>query len=155
MPTILINGQADSSHELLHSVAVDDHAGARLAVEHLLQLGHRAIGYLGTAEPAALERAAAGRVPQALAAAGMPPRCLAGRHCRRERGAPGGRCRRRPYALLPGLLEAGITAVFCYNDSIAIGALMACRAQGVAVPEELSVVGFDDIASSRAICCRR
>ena len=51
--------------------------------------------------------------------------------------------------LLPGLLQAGVTAVFCYNDSIAIGALMACRAHGVGVPAQLSVIGFDDIAAAR------
>ena len=37
------------------------------------------------------------------------------------------------------------TAVFCYNDVIAIGILLACRQQGLAVPQQLSVVGFDDI----------
>jgi LacI family transcriptional regulator/LacI family repressor for deo operon, udp, cdd, tsx, nupC, and nupG len=44
------------------------------------------------------------------------------------------------------LLEAGVTAVFCSNDMIAIGVLMACQARGIAVPQQLSVVGFDDIS---------
>src|SRR5579859_4391276 len=47
VPTVLINSQAESQARLLHWVAVDDQQGAQLAVEHLLQLGHRAIGYLG------------------------------------------------------------------------------------------------------------
>ena len=47
--------------------------------------------------------------------------------------------------LLPALIAAGVTAVFCYNDSLAVGALLACRALGIAVPEQLSIVGFDDI----------
>src|SRR5205823_2700260 len=48
-------------------------------------------------------------------------------------------------SLLPRLLDAGITAVFCYNDMVAIGVLRACRERGICVPEELSVIGFDDI----------
>ena len=47
VPTVLINSQAESQDDLLHWVAVDDRAGAQLAVEYLLQLGHRSIGYLG------------------------------------------------------------------------------------------------------------
>ena len=46
---------------------------------------------------------------------------------------------------LSRLLAAGVTALFCANDMIAIGALLACREQGIAVPQDLSVVGFDDI----------
>jgi LacI family transcriptional regulator/LacI family repressor for deo operon, udp, cdd, tsx, nupC, and nupG len=150
VPTVLINSQAESPHELLHSVAVDDHAGARLAVEHLLQLGHRAIGYLGTTgRPRSNARRLAG-YRDALAAAGVPPRnawvaLAAPNEARQEDDVAVGQ------ALLPGLLAAGVSAVFCYNDSIAIGALMACRARGLAVPRELSVVGFDDIATAQYV----
>ncbi len=56
VPTVIINGQAEARYEQLHSVAVDDYAGARLAVEHLLRLGHRPIGYLGTATRPASRR---------------------------------------------------------------------------------------------------
>src|SRR6266567_7973278 len=48
IPTVLINSQAESEAGLLHWVSVDDRKGAQLAVEHLLRLGHRSIGYLGT-----------------------------------------------------------------------------------------------------------
>jgi DNA-binding LacI/PurR family transcriptional regulator len=41
--------------------------------------------------------------------------------------------------------ESGPTAVFCYNDAIALGAMRAVRAAGLRVPQDLSVVGFDDI----------
>src|SRR5438477_197128 len=46
---------------------------------------------------------------------------------------------------LPGLLDTGVTAIFCYNDAIAAGVLIACREQGIAVPQGLSVIGFDNI----------
>ena len=49
-------------------------------------------------------------------------------------------------ALTPRLLDSGFTAIFCFNDMVAIGALLACRERGIAVPQEVSVVGFDDIS---------
>ena len=42
-------------------------------------------------------------------------------------------------------LRAGVTAVFCYNDMYAVGALMTCRELGISVPAQVSVVGFDDV----------
>jgi len=41
------------------------------------------------------------------------------------------------------------TAVFCFSDQMALGVLAACRDLGIGVPNDLSVVGFDDLASSR------
>ncbi len=47
LPTVLINSQEEAQDGMVHWVAVDDYQGAKLAVEHLLDLGHRSIGYLG------------------------------------------------------------------------------------------------------------
>ncbi len=52
---------------------------------------------------------------------------------------------------LPELRKAGVTAVFCYNDMIAIGTLMACQQAQIAVPQQLSVVGFDDITMASCV----
>jgi LacI family transcriptional regulator/LacI family repressor for deo operon, udp, cdd, tsx, nupC, and nupG len=52
-------------------------------------------------------------------------------------------------ALLPQLVAAGVTAVFCFNDLVAVGALLACQERGIAVPGDLSLVGFDDIDLAR------
>jgi LacI family transcriptional regulator/LacI family repressor for deo operon, udp, cdd, tsx, nupC, and nupG len=148
VPTVLINSQADTPHALLHSVAVDDHAGARLAVDHLLRLGHRAIGYLGSESRPRSNARRQEAYRDTLAAAGVQPHpgwiaSAAADEARQEDDVAAGQ------TLLLGLLQAGATAVFCYNDSIAIGALMACRAHGVSVPAQLSVIGFDDIAAAR------
>jgi LacI family transcriptional regulator/LacI family repressor for deo operon, udp, cdd, tsx, nupC, and nupG len=148
VPAVLINGQVETGSDLLHSVAVDEQAGARLAVEHLLQLGHRAIGYLGSeSRPRSNERRLLG-YRQALAAAGMA--CddalvayAAASGAQQEDDVAAGQ------SLLPRLLDLGVSAAFCYNDSTAIGALMACRERRIAVPGQLSVVGFDDIAMAR------
>ena len=71
MPTILINQQAETATEQLHSVEVDDYAGARQAVEHLLALGHRTIGYLGAGNRPRSNRRRMAGYGDALAAAGI------------------------------------------------------------------------------------
>ena len=50
--------------------------------------------------------------------------------------------------LMPSLLEKGVTAVFAFNDLIAIGAYRACTRRGLQIPEDISIVGYDDIILS-------
>lgn len=143
-PTILINSRLKPYHELLHWIAVDDRKGAKLAVEHLLELGHRSIGYLGTASRPLSNRQRLEGYQKALVAAGIALRnewiaVATGSEASPEEDVAAGQ------SLLPGLLESGVTAIFCYNDMIAIGVLRACRERGIHVPTALSVIGFDDI----------
>jgi DNA-binding LacI/PurR family transcriptional regulator len=144
VPTVLINSQAEPQYEQLHCVSVDDLAGARLAVNHLLEQGHRAIGYLGTASRPRSCRQRLQGYCEALADAGVSRREEWTAIVPAEEASPREDviCGRRA---LPRLLEAGVTALFCQNDMIAIGVLMACYRRGIAVPRDLSVVGFDDI----------
>ena len=144
VPTVLINSQADAQDELLHWVTVDDCIGAQFAVEHLLQLGHRSIGYLGISSRPRSNRQRFQGYQNALTAAGTAYRdtwvlITPGIEASHEEDVAVGQ------ASLLYFLEREVTAVFCYNDMTAIGLLMACREQGIAVPEELSIVGFDDI----------
>lgn len=144
VPTVLINQQAEARLEHLHSVSVDDYSGAREAVNYLIRLGHRQIAYLGAGNRPRSNRVRMEGCRDALASAGLdlPPE--------RVRVAP---VEHRYHtddvqdvqALLPELIRAGASAVFCYNDLIAVGALLACRALGISVPGQLSLVGFDDI----------
>jgi LacI family transcriptional regulator/LacI family repressor for deo operon, udp, cdd, tsx, nupC, and nupG len=144
VPTVLINSQAESEVNVLHWVSIDDRMGAQLAVEHLLKLGHRSVGYLGiSARPRSNRHRLLG-YQSALAAAGVPCRdewvvIAPGSEASQEEDVAAGQ------SSLPRLLDAGVTATFCYNDMTAIGVLMACRELGIAVPQEISVIGFDDI----------
>jgi len=144
VPTVLINQQAESASELLHSVNVDDYDGARRAVGHLLDLGHRRIGYLGAGNRPRSNRRRLAGYRDALLGAGIPPldswiRVSPAADRFHTDDMSSGR------TLLPPLVREGVTAVFSYNDAIAIGALLACREHRIAVPEQLSVIGFDDI----------
>jgi LacI family transcriptional regulator/LacI family repressor for deo operon, udp, cdd, tsx, nupC, and nupG len=137
VPIVLINNQEEGDY--LHSVAVDDIQGARLAVEHLIALGHRRIGYVGAANRPKSNRRRSKGYQAALEEAGIvsdpAPIFSPAASSDIERGQ----------TALQSFIDSGITAVFCYNDLTAIGLLMACRQRNIAVPQELSVVGFDDI----------
>jgi LacI family transcriptional regulator/LacI family repressor for deo operon, udp, cdd, tsx, nupC, and nupG len=149
VPTVLINSQAEQPSTMLHSVAVDDAYGAQLAAEHLLHLGHRKVGYLGVSNRPKSNRDRQEGFCNALSVAGAAPRpeqmVIAAAEERLNDDVATGQ------ALLAPLLHADVTAVFCYNDMIAIGVLMACRDEGIRVPHELSVVGFDDIALAQYV----
>jgi DNA-binding LacI/PurR family transcriptional regulator len=125
-------------------VANDDRLGARLATEHLIGLGHRGIGHLTGGGGAARLRAEG--FAAAMAAAGLEPRTVAGHGATTEEDG---------YAAAVRLLDAApeTTAVFAANDTMAMGALAAAGERGMRVPQELSVVGYDDspIASTHLL----
>ncbi len=138
MPVVLLNSEAPAAG--LHGLATDHRAGARLAVEHLLALGHRRIVHIGAAD--ALAAAAAPRregLRGGMAAAGLDPDSLI--VVTSDGTVEGGA--RAAAAMLRG--DTRPTAVACYNDLVAIGVLRTLRQAGVAIPGEMSVVGFDDI----------
>ena len=123
-------------------VRVDHEAGARLAVEHLLSLGHRRIACFSGPTEFAVSRARVAGWREALARAGIEP--APGWLLEGEFNAPAG------YALARQLLGPGqrgdsVTAIFASNDLLAIGALRAAAELGIAVPSALSVIGFDGI----------
>ena len=124
--------------------ANDDRHGGRLATEHLLGLGHRRIGHLTGAGGAARLRAEG--YEDAMTSAGLEPRIL---------GGGGATTEEEGYLEAVRLLEEvpETTAVFAANDTMAMGALAAARDRGLVVPEDLSVIGYDDspIASTHLL----
>ena len=120
-------------------LSVDQTRGARLAVRHLIDLGHTDILHL--AGPTDwLEAAARLEGYRAeLADAGLAPLAEIVGDWTADFGYRAG------LSLVP---TRDFTAVFCGNDQMALGFLHACREAGVAVPGELSVVGFDDTPES-------
>lgn len=144
VPTVLINQAAPNEASLVRSVQVDDYASALQAMEHLLSLGHRAIGYLGVGNRPHSNWRRLSAYRDALRAAGV-----AGNETWIKVAPPESRYYADDVvdgqALLTALLPADVTAVFCYNDTLAVGALLACRELGIAVPDQLSVMGFDDV----------
>lgn len=122
------------------SVDVDNALGVALAVQHLWERGHTRIAFLG-GEPnmvSAVVREAAFRDARQAAGVQVPPGYVATASYQHAEVAY-----RQAQRLLT--LPVPPTAVVAGNDQIAMGVLDAARALGIAVPEQLSVVGFDDI----------
>ncbi|MBD2727030.1 LacI family DNA-binding transcriptional regulator [Nostoc sp. FACHB-892] len=144
VPTVLINSQTEEQSEIFHSVAIDDRLGARLATEHLISLGHTAIGYLGVGDRSRSNQQRLEGYQMALAEAGLPQNpdwvAISDQENIRTSDVTTGQ------QMLFKLLAAEVTGIFCYNDMVAIGALLACQELGILVPRSLSLVGFDGIA---------
>ncbi len=122
------------------AVRSDDAAGAALAVRHLLDLGHRRIAHLdGGRAPGAAERRRGYRA--AMRAAGAEPVLLDGGLTEREGAAAA--------AALLAASEPLPTAVFAFHDRCARGALDVLIRAGIAVPQRVSVLGFDDSPLAR------
>jgi LacI family transcriptional regulator len=126
-------------HPGVSLILVDNHRGARLAVDYLVNQGHTAIGMLAgpLTSPSSAQRVEG--FCQAMAARGLsttddwilscPPTIEGG------------------YEVVQRLLaqHPQVTALFAYNDLVALGAIQACNDVGRYVPGECAVIGFDDI----------
>jgi LacI family transcriptional regulator len=129
------------------SVGVDDIEGGDLAVSHLLDGGHRSVGFVGGPMeiPQVSDRLAGSR--RAVEAAGLDSDTLTVLETSALNVAEG----RRAGARLLGLPKRRRpTAVFCANDLLALGVLQEMTLQGVPVPDELAIVGYDDIEFAAA-----
>ncbi len=138
IPVVLLNNQHPDAFS--YSVSIDNTQGAFQATSHLLALGHRRIAYLG--DRLGLHSDSERRLGflKAMESAGETI---------------------QPHYLLDGdgkmagaqeaffkMLDSGReipTALFCYNDVSAVGVMQAARARHISIPDQLSIVGFDDI----------
>ena len=146
VPVVLINNHSEQSGRYLYSITVDNQHGGYLATRHLIELGHRRIAYITGPSNHSSNTGRMVGYHQALTEANIPfdPALVVLGHGRVESGEQA----------LSGLLEAAgqATAVFCYNDMTAIGLLRAARRSRLAVPQDLSIVGFDDIPFASYVC---
>lgn len=123
-----------------HTAAIDQRIGARAATQHLIDIGHRRILHLAGPEGWAEvdERIAGYR--EAMQESGLEPLPPVSGDWTADSGYEAGR---------RILADRDFTAVFASNDQMAIGLLHAARDEGIDVPRDMSVVGFDDIPEAR------
>jgi len=143
IPHVLVNRFSDERADPF--VGSDDRAGGRLATEHLLGLGHRRIAHLcgpPTVSTAVLRRLG---YLEALGTAGIreDPRLIVECGLSEEGGV----------RATETLLERGDrpTALFAANDMAAVGAYAVARRRGIAIPQQLAVVGYNDIPLARRL----
>ena len=134
LPVLLMNGGANDAGR--PSMVVDNVGGAVAAVEHLLSLGHRRVVHIGGPIGNLEARQRQAGYLQAMAAAGHEPQLMAGDFTQ----ASG-------HAAATALLAEGVRpeAIFAGNDMMAVGALVALQETGVRCPEDIALVGFDDV----------
>jgi LacI family transcriptional regulator len=143
IPFVLVDRVGDGTTEC--SVSVDDVAGGALAIRHLIAAGHRSLAYVSGPPGLAQVRDRRTGALAALAEAGLGPECLRELPTEHLDVAAG----RDAGARLLGLAERP-TGVFCANDLLALGVLQAMYAAGIRVPEEVAIVGYDDIEFAAA-----
>lgn len=140
VPLVLLGERV--SHGPASHVAIDNVAAAREAVDHLVGIGRRRIAAIGA------QRVEAGQTARlrlegyraALDAAGLPYADELVATVERYSRADGAAAMAK---LLDG--EGPPDAVFCFNDLMALGALRALHERGLRVPDDVAVIGFDDI----------
>lgn len=136
VPTVLIDAQDEVSH--VPWTVPDEASGARTAVEELLAHGHRRIGFLTNTDdvPATHGRLAGYRAGLENAGLTVHDSLVVARVSE----TPGG------YEAALELLsrDREVTALFCYNDRMAMGAYRAAAELGLRIPDDLSIVGFDN-----------
>ncbi|HWD70676.1 MAG TPA: LacI family DNA-binding transcriptional regulator [Solirubrobacteraceae bacterium] len=134
-PFVLLNREIDDAP--CDVCVVDNHAGAKLAARELVELGHTRIAALFGPSTTSTGRDREAGFRAGLEAAGVP--------------LPDERWRRAPFDFDAGhraateLLGGGPTALFCANDILALGAFNALHGRGIRIPEQVSLIGFDDV----------
>lgn len=138
IPTVAV--LRDPGHPNLSSVAMDDVEGVRELVEHVLDLGHRNIAYITAPLAASTAR---NRLAGFTAAAGLAK--AAG--CRFDVINAQAYDVEEGTRVVDRMLAGGMrwTAILCFNDLLAVGALLALRSAGIACPDQVSVAGVNDL----------
>ena len=123
-------------------VLFDNRTGVGLVLEHLHRLGHRRLAVLTPSRPSTPDRPAELVVAETCAALGLEATVVNSRHSMEAAADDAA-------ALLAQ--EPRPTAVFCLSDSIACGVYVAAAAEGLEIPRDLSVAGYDDHPIARVI----
>ena len=139
--TVVLLDRTSPTSELC-SVSVDDVHGGELAGRHLLECGHRRIGFING--PRATRQCADRRrgLRKAVRAAGLDPDTVIHEVTTQTLNAEGGE------TALYSMLDAGAVppeAIFCVNDITALGVLRGLLRRGLSVPGDIAVVGYDDV----------
>jgi LacI family transcriptional regulator len=142
VPVVLVDRPAPGPVRC--SVAVDDVDGGRQVAEHLLQQGHSRVAFVGG--PLHIRQVSDRRrgLAEGLTAAGAELKLVETAALSLAEG------RRAAERLLAGTSRRRPTALACANDLLALGALQGLVAAGVRVPEDMAIVGYDDIAFAAA-----
>ena len=137
MPTVLLDNFISGNPNVCY-LGTDSYEGIAMAVNHLVNLGHKNIAFLNGSLYSLVSDQRQEAFENAMAAASLP--------VQKDLTAYGYYVSDSAKYHVPGFLAAGATAVVCGNALIAKGVIAECTKRGFRVPEDVSVVGFDDIS---------
>lgn len=135
-PTVLFDNYVSANPNMAY-VSIDNNEGMELAISHLKKLGHRKIGYLSTSLGSHVMQVRHKAFFRALKQAGLSAEPAQARcslylsECMEKH--------------LPRLLDMGMTAIICCHDQMANSAIFQCQQMGYHIPEDISIIGFDDL----------
>ncbi|MDR0524815.1 MAG: LacI family transcriptional regulator [Spirochaetaceae bacterium] len=135
IPTVVLDFSC--ANPRVGRIGVDNVLGARIGVEHLIELGHRKIGFLNGhgAAPVSDERLAGYTAALCRRGIGFRPELVFEGDYREESGIAGA----------DYFIGAGVTGLFCASDLMAVGAMRRFQERGFEVPGDISIVGFDNM----------
>lgn len=143
IPTVLLDNHTKFNPYTAY-IGVDNQEGMSLAISHLKELGHHKIGYLSGALGSYITQSRFTAFFQALRQNHLPddPKQAANSYFFSE-------CTEKH---LPKLLEYGVTAIVCSHDLLAHTIMVHCQQCGLSVPEDISIIGFDDLPMCQHTC---
>ncbi|ALJ21342.1 LacI family DNA-binding transcriptional regulator [Microbacterium sp. No. 7] len=136
LPLLVVKSEP---HPGMHTVGVDQHEGAMLAVDHLIEIGHRSIVHLAGPQDWYDARVRQRGWRDALTAAGLDL----------SEPVVGDWTSDFGYAFARDVDASAGTAIFAANDQMALGVIHGLSERGLRVPQDISVVGFDDLPDAR------
>ena len=142
MPTVLLDNFVEHNPHV-GSVETDSAEGIGLAISHLKQLGHKKIGFFNGSPHSLITIKRYDAFINGMNARNLPinPNLIAFGHYVKESAK----------YHVPKMLSSGATAIICGSDTIAEGVLEECKQHGFRVPEDISVIGFDDLPRATAL----
>ena len=138
-PSVLFDNTIRNNPNVCY-IGSDNFEGIQLAIDHLYSLGHRKIAFLNGEKDSMVASQRQQAYIQAMDSYNLP--------VNEALTAYGDYIPATAMAFVPSFIDAGATAILCGNDIIASGVLTECNRLGYRVPEDISVVGFDDLPIS-------
>ena len=141
IPVVIVTSMAESDQ--IPTIVHDDYQGMRRLMQHLIKNGHRRIAYMGNSRGGlpSIERERAWR--DSMIASGLSPELVV--HAPNGRIEGGVLAAEELLEMAERLWQQPPHAVACYNDTMAIGLMAVLRQNGLRIPEDVAVTGFDDL----------
>ncbi|WP_051226496.1 LacI family DNA-binding transcriptional regulator [Butyrivibrio sp. MC2013] len=142
VPTILLDNFIKSNPNISY-IGTDSEEGIDMAIAHLVALGHEKIAFLDGSKDSMISDQRMRAYLRSISHHHLP--------LDPSMAVYGYFVADAAHYHVPGFLDMGVTAIVCGNDEIAEGVIASCKAEGYSVPEDISVIGFDDIPAAASM----